>query len=112
MMPLPSQHQFAPSGLVIDTAALIHHYSLYLAEHWVCPRALRVPYVSLNLHQRLVRPLSLPTFECPPPHLLEAFTDPPPTPEPIMIKVSLIECDGEELCLLPVSLTLENCQAF
>lgn len=48
---------------------------------------------------------SLLTFECfPLPHLLEAFTV---LPFNSSLRVSLLECDGEELCLLPLSVILE-----
>lgn len=60
------------------------------------------------------RTLHLPTFErFSFPHPLEAFTVLPFNPPSVRlsplsaIRVSLLECGGEELCMLPVSLTLE-----
>lgn len=54
------------------------------------------------------RLLRLPTFErFPLPHLLEALNLPFKPPTLSAIRVSLLECDREKLCLLPVSLTLE-----
>lgn len=90
----------------LEMVALICHLTR-LAEHWVCRRTLRVLYVSLIHFQRLgaIWPGDLCAFS--PLHLLETFTV-LPFRSPVCIRLSLLECDGEELCLVPAFSNTRN----
>lgn len=90
-----------PSVSVLVRTGLLTRLRWYsttvcVAEHWVCYRARRSLYVSLS--KVTGHPARWPLSNFPLFHLLETFT----SPVHRTVRVFLLECDGEQLCLLPV----------